>query len=161
MSIHRFETTERLPISLEEAWAFFSDPRNLAVLTPPSLGFDILGDPPESMYPGLMLHYRVRPLFRVPVTWLTEITHVREPKFFVDEQRVGPYRVWHHEHHFREVPGGVEMRDRVTYALPFGPLGALLDRLLVRGRVRRIFEFRRRVLAQRFARSTGTLEQAG
>ena len=156
MSLHRFEAVQRVPIPRSEAWAFFSDPRNLAVITPPDMGFEISSDLPERIHPGLIVTYRVRPLARVPVTWVTEISHVVEGELFVDDQRLGPYRFWHHQHHFADVPGGTdgaggtEMRDIVHYALPFGPLGAVLDRLLVAPRVRAIFEFRRGVLEQRF-----------
>ena len=155
MSLHRFEVVQRVPIPRSDAWAFFSDPRNLAVITPPDMGFEISSDLPERIHPGLIVTYRVRPLARVPVTWVTEISHVVEGELFVDDQRLGPYRFWHHQHHFADVPGGAggtEMRDIVHYALPFGPLGAVLDRLLVGPRVRAIFEFRRGVLEQRFGR---------
>ena len=150
MSLHRFETTQLLPVPLAEAWAFFSDPRNLAAVTPPDLGFEIVSDAPERIHPGLIVVYRARPLFGLPVTWVTEITHVAEGELFVDDQRIGPYRLWHHQHHFRETAGGVEMRDVVHYALPFGPLGALIDERLVAPRVRAIFGFRRAVAERRF-----------
>jgi ligand-binding SRPBCC domain-containing protein len=104
------------------------------------------------MYPGMLIEYTVRPLFGLPVRWVTEITHVREHEYFVDEQRAGPYRFWHHEHHFRPVEGGVEVRDLVSYRLPLGPLGSLINRLAVRGRLAQIFEYRRRVLEDRFGR---------
>jgi len=141
---------QRLPISLEEAWDFFSDPRNLAVITPPDMGFEIQNELPERVHPGLIIKYKVRPLFNLPMTWVTEITHVVPGQLFVDEQRFGPYRFWHHQHHFREVPGGVEMRDIVHYDVGFGPLGDIANTLIVRPRVRHIFDFRRRVLEQRF-----------
>lgn len=150
MSLHRFETEQTLPIGRDEAWQFFSDPRNLAVITPPDMRFEVTSPLPERVYAGLLITYRVRPLFRVPVQWVTEISHVDEGNYFVDEQRLGPYRVWHHQHHFSEVAGGIQMRDIVHYAVPFGPFGDLVDRLVVARRVERIFAFRRRVLAQRF-----------
>ena len=119
---------QRLPISVPEAWSFFSDPRNLPRITPPSLGLEVTSDLPGKMYPGMIVTYRVRPIPGVPVDWVTEITHVREPSLFVDEQRFGPYRFWHHEHHFREVEGGVEMVDLVLYALPLGGIGRVFGR---------------------------------
>lgn len=155
MSLHRKADIQRLPISLDEAWDFFSNPRNLAVITPPEMGFTVQTDLPARMHPGLIIKYRVRPLFNLPMTWVTEITHVVEGQLFVDEQRFGPYRFWHHQHHFREVPGGVEMRDIVHYDVGFGPLGDIANALVVAPRVRGIFDFRRRVLEQRF----GTLPQ--
>ncbi|MDA1003847.1 MAG: SRPBCC family protein [Chloroflexi bacterium] len=156
MSLHRFEDSQFVPIGRDEAWAFFSDPRNLARITPPGMGFRLLDAPSEQIYPGLILRYRVRPLVGVPVTWVTEITHVREGEYFVDEQRLGPYRLWHHQHHFTAVPGGVEVGDVVHYVLPFGALGALLNRIVVGPRVRDIFAYRRATLARLFgARAPG------
>ena len=142
--------TQRLPISLMEAWRFFSDPRNLPRITPPSLGLEVTSDLPGEMYPGMIITYRVRLVPGVSVGWVTEITQVREPSLFVDEQRFGPYRFWHHEHHFREVEGGVEMEDIVHYALPFGKIGGVFGGPLVRRRLARIFAFRRRFLAGEF-----------
>jgi ligand-binding SRPBCC domain-containing protein len=150
MSLHRFTDTQRFPISVEEAWDFFSDPRNLAVITPPEMAFEVSSDLPARMHPGMIVAYRVRPLAGVPVNWVTEITHCVEGVLFVDEQRFGPYRFWHHQHHFKAVPGGVEMRDIVHYDVGFGPLGDLVDLAVVKARVRQIFEFRGRVLEQRF-----------
>jgi len=141
---------QRLPISLPEAWSFFSDPRNLPRITPPSLGLEVTSDLPGVMYPGMIITYRVRPIPWVSVGWVTEITHVREPVLFVDEQRFGPYRFWHHEHHFREVEGGVEMEDIVHYALPFGTIGRVFGGPLVRRRLEQIFSFRRRFLVREF-----------
>lgn len=148
--LHRFECRQSLPLSLAAAWDFFSRPENLAKITPPDLGFEVTSVLPECMYAGMLVSYRVTPFggFRVP--WLTEITHVREPDFFVDEQRSGPYRLWHHEHHFRPVTGGVEMIDQVTYQLPFGRLGDFLAGKTVEGRVAAIFAYRRQALAQLF-----------
>ena len=123
MSLHRFETVQVLPVDRAEAWAFFSNPRNLSVITPPEMGFEITEEVPEHVHPGLIVVYRVRPLLGIPVTWVTEITAVVEEELFVDDQRIGPYRFWHHQHHFREVADGTEVRDIVHYALPFGPLG--------------------------------------
>ena len=150
MSVHRLERTQFVPIGMEEAWRFFSNPHNLATLTPPAMGFEVTAHVPPEMYAGMMIPYRVRPLFGIPTGWLTEITHVEQQRFFVDEQRRGPYRLWHHEHHFEAVPGGVEMRDIVHYELPLGPLGDIVERLLVRPRIEAIFAYRKRVLAGRF-----------
>lgn len=150
MSVHRLERVQLLPMTLEDAWAFFSDPANLSQITPPDMAFQVTSPLPAVAYAGLMIRYRVRPLLGVPVIWVTEITQVRPGEYFVDEQRVGPYRLWHHEHHFREVPGGIEMRDIVHYALPFGALGDWVNRLVVARRVARIFAYRREVLARMF-----------
>ncbi|MFL5383338.1 MAG: SRPBCC family protein [Longimicrobiaceae bacterium] len=153
MKLHLLEALQNLPISIGEAWAFFSDAHNLARITPPSLGFEVTSAPAERMYAGMIITYRIRPLLGVPVTWVTEITHVDEPRLFVDEQRFGPYRFWHHQHLFREVEGGVEMRDRVHYALP--PGGGAARRLLVAPRLREIFSYRREVLERTFGPWTG------
>lgn len=150
MSLHRLSATQRLPITVEEAWSFFSDPRNLSVITPPEMGFEIMGDIPQQMHAGMIVRYRVRPIANLPMTWVTEITHVVEGRMFVDEQRFGPYRFWHHQHHFAAIPGGVEMRDIVHYDVGFGPIGDVIDALVVRARIQGIFGFRERVLAQRF-----------
>ena len=150
MSLHRFESTLTVPAPLDQVWEFFSDPKNLAAITPPRMGFQILSVLPERAYPGLIIAYRVRPLGPVPVTWVTEITHVEERRFFVDEQRSGPYRLWHHEHHFRAAGDATEMRDVVHYQLPFGPLGDLVERLVVRRQIERIFRFRERAIRCRY-----------
>ena len=150
MTPYLLKEVQRLPISLPEAWRFFSDPRNLPRITPPSLGLEVTSDLPGEMYPGMIITYLVRPIPWVPVGWVTEITHVREPSLFVDEQRFGPYRFWHHEHHFREVEGGVEMEDIVHYALPFGKIGAIFGGSFVRRRLAEIFAFRRRFLEREF-----------
>lgn len=148
MKLHRLETVQRLPVTPQEAWDFFSDASNLARITPPSLGFEVTSPLPPRMYAGMIVTYRVRPLLGVPVRWVTEITHVDEPRLFVDEQRFGPYRFWHHQHLFAPVDGGVEMTDIVHYALP--PGAGPLRGLLVAPRLKEIFDHRRRVLAERF-----------
>jgi ligand-binding SRPBCC domain-containing protein len=150
MTIHRFERIQTIPTSLDEAWAFFSNPANLSAITPPSLGFEMRSALPDAMYPGLFITYRVRPFLNLPVEWVTEITHVSPQNYFVDEQRTGPYRIWHHEHHLRELPGGVEMRDLLHYSVGFGLLGDLVSRHVVGPRLESIFAFRQQVLQDRF-----------
>lgn len=150
--IHVLESSQIIRASLTRAWDFFSDPRNLAKITPPELDFTVLTALPDRIYPGMMIEYRVRPLLGIPARWLTEITHVEPEKFFVDEQRIGPYRIWHHEHHFREVEGGrVELKDRVTYVLPFGPFGNLVHPFLVKPQLAKIFSFREKAVHALFA----------
>lgn len=150
MTICRLQATQHLAVSVDEAWRFFSDPQNLAALTPPDMHFALTSGAPATIYPGLFLTYRLRPLLGLPATWVTEITHVDPGHRFIDEQRIGPYRLWHHEHRFRGVVGGTEVADDIWYALPAGPIGRLVHQFLVRGRLRRIFAFRRRELARRF-----------
>ena len=148
MKLHVLERMIRLPITIEQAWDFFSDPRNLPRITPPEMRFKMTSALAERMYAGMIITYRIKPLLRVSVTWVTEITHVDEPRMFVDEQRFGPYRFWHHQHLFREIPGGVAMRDIVHYALPrrARPVGPFL----VTPRLQVIFDHRRRVLEEMF-----------
>ncbi len=128
---------------LAECWEFFSNPANLARITPPTLGFRVHSELPREIYPGLMIRYTVSPLLGIPLTWLTEITQVRKPHFFVDEQRVGPYRLWHHEHTFSAVSDSkTEVTDLVHYVPPLGPIGALLNALTIRRQLAAIFDFR-------------------
>ena len=151
MSIHHLKQEQFLPINLSEAWHFFSNPRNLEDITPPTLKFQILKvSLDKTIYEGQIIHYKIRILPFVWVHWLTEITKVKDHVFFIDDQRIGPYLFWHHQHHFREVEGGVEMQDAVTYALPFGWLGDLVHRFFVKPQLQEIFSHRRRVLANRF-----------
>ncbi len=149
MKVYRLERTQMLPIALEVAWEFFSDPHNLPAITPPGLRFRLTCAVPPRMHPGMIITYRLNPFPLVPVSWVTEITHVQEPHLFVDEQRAGPYRFWHHQHHFRATAEGTEVRDIVSYALPFGLFGRPAAPFIHR-QLRTIFEFRRRYLAQRF-----------
>jgi ligand-binding SRPBCC domain-containing protein len=155
-AISRLRRIQTLPISREQAWAFFSDPRNLAAITPEDMGFRLLSDPPAHIYPGLILAYAVSPLPGFSTTWVSEITHVDAPGYFVDEQRLGPYRLWHHEHWLRPAPGGaagVEVEDVVHYALPLGWAGKALAGALVKRRLEAIFRFREEALARRFGRA--------
>jgi ligand-binding SRPBCC domain-containing protein len=143
MPIYQLERKQIVAMSLADCWRFFSDPRNLPKITPPAMNFAIKRALPEEVYPGLMIEYSVSPLLGISLTWLTEIVHVDAPHRFVDEQRVGPYRVWHHEHTFGEAPeGGTEVHDLVTYVPPLGPFGALLNALMIRPQLERIFDYR-------------------
>ena len=146
--MHTLKSVQKLPISLEEAWDFFSSPANLKVMTPEELNLVPTSPLPERMYPGMFIEYTVKPLFGIPMKWVTEITHVEDMKFFVDEQRVGPYSIWHHQHHFKAIPGGVEMTDIIDYLLPLGPIGVITEKLLVGQKVRDIFDFRYKKLIE-------------
>ena len=123
-------------------WEFFATPRNLDALTPPRLRFRIVGEAAPRMFAGQLIEYRIGLLPGVWPRWLTEITHVREGEYFVDEQRFGPYRLWHHEHHFTPMAGGVRMSDHVAYEVGWGPAGWLAEQLWVRAEVEAIFDFR-------------------
>lgn len=152
MSIYTLQRVQRLPISLEEAWDFFSSPLNLSKITPDYMQFNVTSDPAflQQMYAGQVITYTVRPLFNIPLFWMTEIKYVQPGQFFVDEQRVGPYSLWHHQHHFKSIAGGVEMTDLVHYQLPLGPLGKLAHWLFVRRQLAGIFDYRWKKLEQRF-----------
>ncbi len=150
MKLFSLQYSQKLPISQQEAWAFFSDPANLAAITPPWLNFKVTSELPAEMYPGMIVRYLVHPFWGIPVGWVTEISHVQKPKYFVDEQRFGPYRFWHHQHHFCSIEGGVEMEDLVNYGLPLGVAGWWFNRILVRQKLEEIFAYRRKVLAERF-----------
>ncbi len=148
--IHTLAQSQFLPIPIEEAWSFFSCPRNLDEITPADLGFKIVFQSGETMYEGQILEYKVMVAPRIWVPWVTEIKSVRERISFVDEQRFGPYRFWHHLHTFEPTEGGTLMRDLVHYALPLGPLGGIAHGVFVRTKLERIFGFRREVLEKRF-----------
>ncbi len=153
MKLHTLEQKQTLPISLDEAWEFFSSPANLDAITPDDLGFHITSPLAGKMFDGQIITYRVRIAPLIHVTWVTEIKCVEECRAFVDEQRFGPYKFWHHRHEFEAVPGGVLMRDKVHYALPFGPFGAIAHALFVRRKLEWIFAFRRKLLVSRFGKA--------
>lgn len=148
--MYQLKRVQKLPIDVQTAWDFFSSPKNLAAITPDELGFTILSELPEKMYPGMFIKYKVTPLLGIPLTWVTEITYIEELHFFVDEQRVGPYDIWHHQHFFKEIPGGVEMTDIVDYKLPFGPIGNLFHPILVKSKLAHIFDYRWHKLIELF-----------
>ena len=150
MSLHRLEREQKVAAPLETVWEYFCDPRNLNELTPPEMKFVILGGELPRMYPGQLIEYRVEFIRSLPAPWLTEIAHVRENEYFVDEQRLGPYQFWYHEHTFRAVEQGTWMSDRVTYAIGFGPLGDLLNAVWIGGRLKSIFDYRAAKIKQIF-----------
>jgi len=153
MAIYQLREELELSASLDEAWDFISSPSNLKEITPGYMGFEITTPGlPDKIYPGLMISYLVRPVLGIKMTWLTEITQVREPYYFVDEQRAGPYALWHHEHILAPTEKGVLMTDLVTYRPPGGPLGALARRMFIRKRLDGIFRYRELVLEKRFGR---------
>jgi ligand-binding SRPBCC domain-containing protein len=144
--MRKLEFKQFLPVTMEEAWAFFSTPANLSKITPKSMNFTITSELPEKVYPGLIITYKVSPVLRIPMTWVTEITQVKEPFYFVDDQRSGPYAIWHHEHHFEVVENGVMMTDKLFYKVPLGPIGNLIDIMFIHKKVNGIFEFRKKFL---------------
>lgn len=153
MKVYNLTRTQILPISVAEAWDFFSTPKNLSKITPEHMGFEILYiSGGEKAYAGQIIRYNVSVLPGIKMHWVTEITQVKEGVHFIDEQRFGPYALWHHQHHFKEVPGGVEMTDEVNYAIPFGILGRLAHSLFVGGEVNRIFDHRYHLLEKYFGK---------
>lgn len=140
--MYQLKRTQFVKTDLQTCWDFFSSPKNLKEITPDYMGFDILVDVPEKMYEGLMIEYIVKPLLGIPMTWVTEIKYVHDKEFFVDEQRKGPYKIWHHEHHFKEVEGGVEMTDIVSYEIPLGVLGKIAHPIIVKNKLDEIFNYR-------------------
>ncbi|HEY6914003.1 MAG TPA: SRPBCC family protein [Paludibacter sp.] len=139
-----------LPITLNQAWQFFATPRNLNEVTPDDMVFEIVSDLPKSMYAGLLINYRLKPMFNIPVDWCTEITHIKEKEYFVDEQRKGPYRIWHHEHHFEVVEGGVLMTDLLHYDIGKSLFGWIAGKLFVHKKVKAIFDYRYKTLQTYF-----------
>lgn len=148
--MRRLEFTSFIPVPIEKAWEFFSSPANLSVITPPEMGFFITTPPAKEMYEGMIITYKVTPVARIRMNWVTEITRIKPMDFFVDEQRLGPYKIWHHEHHFRKVEGGVEMRDILFYHVGWGVFGKIADALFVKRRVMEIFSFREQKIRRLF-----------
>lgn len=151
MKIYQYKTSQKLNISKNNAWEFFSNPANLSKITPPWLGFQVTSSLPDKMYAGLIITYFVRPLLNIPQTWVTEITYVNEPNYFVDEQRFGPYKMWHHEHIFKETNDGkILMEDIVSYAVPFGFIGRIVNSIVISKKINEIFNYRRKILEKMF-----------
>lgn len=144
MSIYTLQQTQRIPAPIKTVWEFISSPYNLKLITPEYMGFEVLTkDLPKEMYPGMIIAYTVKPLMNIPMTWVTEITQVRDFEFFVDEQRIGPYKLWHHQHHLKEVDGGVLMTDIVNYKTPFGLLGKAAHPIIIKPKLNDIFNYRK------------------
>jgi ligand-binding SRPBCC domain-containing protein len=148
--MQRFEYIQFVPASLDVVWDFFSSPSNLSKITPSEMGFLITSPEQPEMYAGMFITYKVSPALGIKLEWVTEITQINNRKFFIDEQRRGPYSIWHHEHHFREVEGGVEMHDILYYAVPFGFIGKLANLFFVYNKVKQIFAFREKRIEELF-----------
>jgi ligand-binding SRPBCC domain-containing protein len=150
MKIYTYHVKQNLPITIEEAWEFLSNPKNLKVITPDYMGFITLSGDDRPMFAGQIIQYIVTPILGIPTKWVTEITHVIDKKYFVDEQRFGPYSLWHHKHFIKEIPGGVEMEDIIDYKIPLGFLGQMVHPILVKPKLNEIFEYRRKKLIELF-----------
>ncbi|NQX78782.1 SRPBCC family protein [Gilvibacter sp.] len=151
MGFYQFKRTQKIPATVDEVWDFISSPANLQEITPDHMGFEITsGDLPEKMYPGMIISYVVKPLMGIPMTWVTEITQVIDKSYFIDEQRVGPYKIWHHQHFIEPIEGGVLMRDIVSYQPPLGILGSIMNSLVIRKKLEEIFNYRVEAVDKRF-----------
>ena len=150
MKIYRFVRNQKIPIDKNEAWKFLSDPNNLKTITPDYMGFDIVEKENTKMYSGQIIKYIVTPIFGIKMNWVTEITHVKDFEYFVDEQRFGPYKFWHHKHLIKEIKDGVEMIDILDYALPFGFAGRFFHPIIIKPKLNEIFNYRRNKLIEIF-----------
>lgn len=144
---------QEIPVNIDTAWRFFSSPGNLKKITPEKMGFKITSDLLDgNMYPGMIISYIVKPLLNIPMKWVTEITHVKEPHYFIDEQKAGPYKIWHHQHFFEPTTKGTKITDIVTYAVPFGIFGRMLERIFIDKEVNRIFDYREKAVMNIFGK---------
>ncbi|WP_299779283.1 SRPBCC family protein [uncultured Formosa sp.] len=153
MGVFQFKRQQLFNQPIETLWEFISNPKNLKTITPDYMGFDIVSeDLPNAMYEGMIINYRVSPVLGIKTTWVTEITHVKDKHYFVDEQRVGPYKIWHHQHFLETTSEGTLMKDIVTYQPPFGFLGNIANSIMIENKLKEIFEYRNTVLNDIFGR---------
>ena len=150
MKIYRLETIQNLPISKSHAWDFLSNPKNLKRITPDYMGFKIINGTADKIYAGQIIQYMVTPVMGFPTKWVTEITHVDDGNYFVDEQRFGPYSLWHHKHFIKAIKNGVEMKDIIDYKIPLGIIGRIAQPILVAPKLKEIFEYRKNALIELF-----------
>ena len=151
MGFYQFKRTQEINASIDEIWKFISDPSNLKLITPDYMRFDITSeDIPSKMYEGMIISYKVSPLLGIKTTWVTEITHLKENSYFVDEQRVGPYKIWHHQHMIQPMEKRTLMTDIVSYQPPLGFLGSIANELIIKGKLNEIFEYRAKALDEIF-----------
>ncbi|MBL7773331.1 MAG: SRPBCC family protein [Chitinophagaceae bacterium] len=154
MGLYQLKVKQHIPATQNQLWEFISSPRNLSKITPESMSFSITNEPIASiMYPGMIICYKVSPFLGIKLTWVTEITHVSDGNYFVDEQRIGPYSMWHHEHHLTETKEGVLMEDIISYKPPFGLLGRLANWLFIRHQLQTIFNYRYQAMEKQFGAS--------
>ena len=151
MPLYQFRKKQKVNTTIDELWDFIASPANLKEITPDYMGFDITSEElPKKMYPGMIISYKVSPLLGIKTTWVTEITQVRDKEYFVDEQRVGPYNIWHHQHIIEPIENGVLMTDIVSYKPPFGFLGAIANSILIKSKLNEIFDYRTIALEKRY-----------
>jgi ligand-binding SRPBCC domain-containing protein len=154
MSTYSIRTYQKLPISLNQAWEFISSPYNLETITPPDMKFDITNSilKTDKMYAGQVICYKLTPLLNISMEWVTEITHVKDKEYFIDEQRFGPYAFWHHQHFLKPIEGGIIMEDIVHYKLPFGFLGKIAHFIFVKQKLKGIFDYRYHKMEELFGK---------
>ena len=153
MGFFQLYKTQKIPATIDQVWDFISSPDNLKKITPEYMGFNITSKLlSQKMYPGMIISYNVSPVLGIKMTWVTEITHVKEKEYFVDEQRVGPYSMWHHEHKIEPIEGGVLMTDIVSYKPPFGILGSIANSILIKKQLKEIFDFRVNAVEKMFGK---------
>jgi ligand-binding SRPBCC domain-containing protein len=153
MKVYKLERIQKIPVSLDEAWQFFSRPENLRKITPKEMGFVIKSDVKDiEMFSGMLIVYTVKPVLGIPMTWVTEIKNIKDKEHFIDEQRFGPYSLWHHQHKFKAIEGGVEMTDVVQYVLPLGIIGQIMNTLFIKNKLKQIFDFRVKVVEELFGK---------
>ncbi|MFA6571598.1 MAG: SRPBCC family protein [Bacteroidota bacterium] len=153
MSIYTLETKQKIPANIEQVWDFISSPQNLKYITPEQMGFDIISkNLPEKMYPGMFISYYVKPILGIKLLWVSEITQLNELEYFVDEQRIGPYKLWHHLHRLTIIEGGVLMEDLINYKPPFGFLGSIANTIIIRKKLKGIFDYRKIKIEEKFGK---------
>lgn len=150
MKVYKKESVQHINASLEECWSFFSNPKNLQIITPKSMGFEVTDYNDKLMYAGQIIQYKITPLLGIKLNWMTEITVVKENSYFINEQRFGPYTLWHHKHFFEATANGTQMTDIVHYALPLGFIGRIMNALVVRNELKTIFEYRHKKVEEIF-----------
>jgi len=151
MGVYQLNRTQSFQQPIDKLWAFICDPKNLIKITPEYMGFDITSkNLPEEIYQGMIISYKVSPLLGIKINWITEITHVQHLAYFVDEQRAGPYKLWHHQHFLKSTSAGTVMEDIVTYQPPFGFLGSIANTVLIKQKLDEIFDYRQKMLIQLF-----------
>ena len=150
MKLYQIKTKLKLPISVDKAWEFLSNPKNLKEITPKHMNFRILSGADRSIFAGQIIQYKVTPMLGISTKWVTEITHVKDKEYFVDEQRFGPYALWHHKHFIKKIDGGVEMEDVIDYKIPFGIIGQIVHPIIVKNKLKQIFKYRENKLKELF-----------
>jgi len=154
MMVNKLFYSQKLPISLDEAWDFLSSPNNLKLITPESMNFKIIDWDKKKAYPGQIIQYTVSPVFGMKIKWVTEITQVKRNSYFIDEQRFGPYSFWHHKHFIKEIDNGILMDDIIHYKIPFGFIGEILNKVYVQNKLNKIFKYRENKLNEIFGNYT-------